>query len=82
MIKPNYINARHPSTGITMDSRVVEGVIVFLRRHGIGDVVVGEGSGLADTFRAFQVAGVDAVAERWGVGLVDLNRDEFIEVEP
>ena len=41
----------------------------------------GEGSGLAGTFRAFQVAGVDAVAERWGVGLVDLNRDEFIEVE-
>jgi len=52
-----------------------------LRRHGIRDVVIGEGSGLAGTFRAFQVAGVDAVAERWGVGLVDLNRDEFIEVE-
>jgi len=81
LIKPNYINARHPSTGITTDSRVVEGVIAFLRRHDIGDVVIGEGSGLADTFKAFQVAGVDAVAERWGVGLVDLNRDEFIEVE-
>ena len=26
LVKPNYINARHPSTGITTDSRVIEGV--------------------------------------------------------
>ncbi|RLI26291.1 hypothetical protein DRO57_01620 [Candidatus Bathyarchaeota archaeon] len=56
-------------------------MLLQVGRYDIGDVVVGEGSGLAGTFRAFQVAGVDAVAERWGVGLVDLNRDEFIEVE-
>jgi len=82
LIKPNYINARHPSTGITTDSRVIEGVVKFLKMHGVEDIIIGEGSGFADTFEAFKVAGVDAVAERWNVKLVDLNRDEFVEIEP
>ncbi|MFQ6064656.1 MAG: DUF362 domain-containing protein [Candidatus Bathyarchaeia archaeon] len=82
LIKPNYINAKHPSTGITTDSRVIEGIVKFLREHKIEEIIIGEGSGFADTFHAFKVAGVDAVAERWGVKLVDLNKDEFTEVEP
>jgi uncharacterized protein (DUF362 family) len=82
LIKPNYINAKHPSTGITTDGRVVEGIVRFLRHRGIEEITVGEGSGFADTFQAFKTAGVDAVAERWGVKLVDLNRDEFVEVNP
>lgn len=82
LIKPNYINAKHPSTGITTDSRVIEGVIKFLKRHRVKDVIIGEGSGLGNTFEAFQVAGVDAVAEKWNVKLADLNKDEFVEVKP
>jgi len=45
-------------------------------------IIIGEGSGFADTSKAFEVAGVDVVAERWGVRLVDLNNDEFIQVYP
>jgi len=82
LIKPNYVDARHPSTGITTDSRVIEGVVKFLKQHRMKDIVIGEGSGFADTFEAFQVAGVDALAEKWNVKLVDLNKDEFVEVKP
>ena len=82
LIKPNYINSKHPSTGITTDGRVIEGIVKFLRESKIEEIVIGEGSGFADTFQAFKVAGVDAVAERWRVKLVDLNKDEFIEVNP
>jgi len=82
LIKPNYINSKHPSTGITTDSRVLEGIVKFLRMHKVEEIVIGEGSGWADTFQAFKIAGVDAVAERWDVKLVDLNKDEFIEVRP
>jgi len=82
LIKPNYINARHPSTGITTDSRVIEGVVKFLKQHNAKEIIIGEGSGFADTFEAFQVAGVNAVAERWNVKLMDLNKDEFIEISP
>ncbi|MGQ9640723.1 MAG: DUF362 domain-containing protein [Candidatus Bathycorpusculaceae bacterium] len=82
LIKPNYINSKHPSTGITTDSRVIEGVVKFLKEGGAENIVIGEGSGWADTLEAFRVAGIDAVAERWNVKLVDLNRDEFVEVHP
>ncbi len=82
LIKPNYITADHPSTGITTDSRVIEGVVKFLKEHGKDNIVIGEGSGLADTFTAFRVAGVDKVAEKWNVRLIDLNSDVFIEVHP
>jgi len=82
LIKPNYINAKHPSTGITTDSRVIEGVVKFLKQNNAKEIIIGEGSGFADTFEAFQVAGVNAVAERWNVKLVDLNKDEFLEVSP
>jgi len=82
LIKPNYINSKHPSTGITTDSRVIEGIVKSLRERKMEEIVIGEGSGLADTFKAFKVAGVDVVAERWGVKLVDLNKDEFVEVAP
>jgi uncharacterized protein (DUF362 family) len=82
LIKPNYINSKHPSTGVTTDSRVIEGIVKFLRQCGLKEITIGEGSGFADTFQAFRVAGVDAVAERWGVELADLNKDTFVEVSP
>ena len=82
LIKPNYINSEHPSTGITTDSRVIEGIVKFLKARKTEEIIIGEGSGWGDTFQAFKVAGVDAVAERWGVELIDLNKDEFVEVNP
>jgi uncharacterized protein (DUF362 family) len=80
LIKPNYINSKHPSTGITTDSRVMEGIVKFLKQHDINEIIIGEGSGYADTFQAFKVAGVDTIAKRWNVRLLDLNKDEFVEV--
>jgi uncharacterized protein (DUF362 family) len=82
MIKPNYINSRHPSTGITTDGRVVEGVVKFLKKIGREDVIIGEGCGWGDTFRAFKNADLISVSERWNIKLVDLNKDEFVEVNP
>jgi len=81
LVKPNYINDMHPSTGVTTDARVIEGVVKFLKEQGIENVIVGEGSGFADTFQAFRVAGIDKVAERWNAKLVDLNKDPLIRVE-
>ena len=82
LVKPNYVTTDHPSTGITTDCRVIDGVISFLMQHGAKEVVIGEGTGFGDTLEAFRVAGVDRVTERWNVRMVDLNKDEFIEVRP
>lgn len=82
LIKPNYIVAKHPSTGMTTDSRVVEGVVKYLKDHGIDDITIGEGSGWAETFEAFKVAEIDKVANKYNVRMVDLNKDRFVEVCP
>jgi len=82
LIKPNYIVAKHPSTGITTDSRVVEGIVKFLKDNRVDNLTIGEGSGWADTFEAFKLAGIEEVAKKWNVKLVDLNRDRFVEVYP
>jgi uncharacterized protein (DUF362 family) len=60
----------------------VEGVLKFLKERKIEEITIGEGSGWADTFHAFKASGIDDVAKRWGVKLVDLNMDEFVEVNP
>jgi len=80
LIKPNYINAKPPSTGVTTDARVIEGTIKFLSEHGFNNIIIGEGSGLSDTKTAYRVAGVDEVARRWNVSLIDLNNDEYLIV--
>ena len=71
LIKPNYLNSKSPSTGVTTDGRVVEGVVKFLKMRKVENLVIGEGSGWADTYHAFKVAGLDAVAKKWRVPLVD-----------
>jgi uncharacterized protein (DUF362 family) len=80
LIKPNYLNASHPSSGITTDSRVIEGIIKFLKQKEVQEIIIGEGSGFSDTFEPYRVAGVDTVAERWNIKLVDLNKDDYVEV--
>jgi uncharacterized protein (DUF362 family) len=82
LIKPNYINARHPSTGITTDARVVEGIVKYFREQGSHTLLIGEGSGWAETMQAFKVAGIDRVAAQWAVTLVDLNHDHFVSASP
>jgi uncharacterized protein (DUF362 family) len=80
LIKPNYVVAKHPSTGITTDSAIVEGVIEFVKKAEASYIVVGEG-GSGDTERAFDVVGIRDVTARQNVRLVNLNRDPRVNVE-
>ena len=81
LVKPNYIDASHPSTGVTTDARVVEGIIKFLEENSLGNIMIGEGSGMTNTMKAFKVAGIDEVTKRWKVDLIDLNDDEYVVAE-
>ena len=79
LIKPNYICAKHPSTGVTTDSRIVEALIEFVKESGCREITVGDG-GSGDTDRVFDVVGIRQIAARHGVRLIDLNDDETVEV--
>lgn len=79
LIKPNCIVPKHPSTGVTTDARVVDGVIDFVKGCGASDIVVGEG-GNPKTDSAFEVTGIRDVVDRQGVELLNLNKDRAVEV--
>jgi uncharacterized protein (DUF362 family) len=75
-LKPNLVVARPAREGATTDPEVVEGVIQYLRDCGFRDLAVLEGSWVGDsTQRAFQVCGYADLAARYGVELIDLQKD-------
>lgn len=77
-LKPNLVVARPAHEGATTEPKVVEGVIQYLQGYGFSDLVIMEGSWVGDsTTRAFQVCGYADLAERYGVDLVDLQKDGF-----
>ena len=66
LIKPNYIDASHPSTGITTDARVIEGVVAFLKKRDMKEIIIGEGTGMGDTLDAFKVGGASTMLQEDG----------------
>lgn len=80
LIKPNYVAANPPSTGITTDSRVVESLIEFVKDFGVKEIIVGEG-GSEDTEKAFDIVGIRDVITHQKVKLVNLNLDARIHIK-
>lgn len=80
LIKPNYVLALPPSSGITTNSHVVEGIVKFVKKRGATNIAVGEG-GVDSMRRAFKIVGISEIAKKYGVKLVDLNSDDIIEVQ-
>jgi len=83
LIKPNYVNGSHPSTGVTTDPRVVRGIVEYLLEHGWSsrEFAVGEG-GMAsvNTMESFQTAGLIDEMKSLGVKLIDLNSEPHVDV--
>lgn len=84
LIKPNYVNSSHPSTGVTTEPRVVRGIVEYLIEHGWSnrEFAVGEG-GMAsiDTMESFRKTGLADELSGLGVKLIDLNADPHVEVK-
>lgn len=81
-LKPNLAVAKAPESGATTHAGVLAGCIEYLEAHGHKRVAIMEGSWVgADTRRAFQAAGYDEIARRYGVPLLDLKRDATRRVD-
>ncbi len=87
LIKPNTVLPVKTGTGIVTDVRVVEAVTRLVLEKNPRKVVIGEGSSVGYDFRetwnsmrCMEIAGVTEVARRLGVEVVDLNRDEQVNV--
>lgn len=77
-LKPNLVVARPAEEGATTCPGLVEGVIQYLQDHAFHDIVIVEGSWVGDrTERAFEICGYTNLARRYGVELIDLQRDSY-----
>ncbi len=77
VIKPNLITNRpYP---VTTPPETIEALIKYFRKGN--EVIIAEGSGFGDTRTIYRGQGYVELAERYGVRLVDLNRDEFEVLE-
>jgi uncharacterized protein (DUF362 family) len=83
LIKPNYVNASHPSTGVTTDPRVVRSIVEYLQDRGWSkeEFAVGEG-GMANynTMETFKAVGLADQLKGLDVKLIDLNAEPHVEV--
>ena len=80
-IKPNIVAPFDRTSGIVTDPEVVRGLIEYLRSRGIRNITIGELPGLGvDTEHAFEVSGFRKLADEAKVNLVDLNKQEVIDV--
>ena len=89
LIKPNNC-FRHrllPPYGMVTTLKIIDGVIQLLLEYGCKDISIGEGaiSGILNelepyTKRGFKGTGIDKVAEKYGVKLIDFNQGPFQEV--
>lgn len=90
LIKPNNC-FRHrivPPYGMVTTSTITELIAQLLLEHGCRDISIGEGAiiGIFDelepyTKRGFQGTGIDRVAKKYGIKLIDFNKGPFQELD-
>jgi uncharacterized protein (DUF362 family) len=79
VIKPNLVASKREWRGVNTDPRVVEAFVKVLKDRGINRITVGDGSGMGSSAtKAFQICGYVDLAKRYGLRLVDLERDRFV----
>ncbi|HUW46700.1 MAG TPA: DUF362 domain-containing protein, partial [Dehalococcoidia bacterium] len=90
LIKPNNC-FRHkimPPYGMVTTSKIIDGVVQLLLEYGCTDISIGEGAiiGIFDelepyTKRGFKGTGIDKIAEKYGIKLLDFNQGAFHELD-
>jgi uncharacterized protein (DUF362 family) len=79
VIKPNLVVSRRDWKGVNTDPRVVEALVNVLKQRGISRITIADGSGMGyNATKAFSVCGYKDMAKRYGLELVDLERDRFV----
>ncbi|MBA7610977.1 hypothetical protein ES703_18192 [subsurface metagenome] len=81
-LKPNVVTGTLSGPGVTTDKRVVEALIRLCNEAGAGKVKVVEGAGyFTETSKALELSGIKALAEEHGAEVVDVDRDEHVELK-
>jgi uncharacterized protein (DUF362 family) len=88
LLKPNLVKPAPSGSGIITDARITDAVVQLVLEHHPKRVIIGEGSsvgydfpGRTDSLTAMEQSGTADVARKYGLEMVDLNRDEVVQVE-
>ena len=81
-IKPNLVSPTPAQFGATTHPEIVAGIIEYLQEHGFNNLAVLEGSWVGDkTSDAFEYCGYNELSRRYGVELIDAQKDEYVSVD-
>ena len=81
-IKPNLVAPVEASYGSTTHPEVVAGIIEYLQERSFQNLVILEGSWVGDkTSESFEVCGYYELAEKYGVELLDMQKDHTTPTE-
>jgi len=79
LIKPNLVSTRRDLAVTHVEA--VRAVLDVLLKHYSGDIAIGEGPALGNLDEAIANFGYDKLREEYGVEFIDLNRDDYVELE-
>jgi uncharacterized protein (DUF362 family) len=79
VIKPNMVSITRPLSATHAEA--LDAVLQFICERTNNQVTVAEGCAFADTMKGFEKYGLLEVAKHYGARVVDLNRDQWVEVE-
>jgi uncharacterized protein (DUF362 family) len=88
LLKPNIVwgdSGKMPQFGMVTTSRIVEDLLQLLCEYGC-DISIGEGTLINDelgsnTIRGFKYTGIERIAKKYGVKLIDFNQEPSEEFE-
>ena len=81
-IKPNLVVASPAQFGATTHPEVVAGIIEYLQENGFTQIIIAEGSWVGDrTADAFDYCGYISISEKYGVPLVDTQKEKWHEAD-
>jgi len=91
LLKPNIVwggggTNKIPKYGFITTSKIVEHIIQLLGQHGCRNISIGEGTTEdkefgSDTLKGYKWAGIANVAKKYGVKLIDFNKESYKQFE-
>ena len=81
-IKPNLLDCSPADYGATTHPEIVEGIIGLLQDNAFVNLKITEGSWVGgNTAKAFEYCGYNALAQKYGVGIIDGQKEKSYEAD-
>ena len=79
IIKPNLTNSSPPP--VTTSVNAAEALYNYLKIHTEAEIVIADGCGSGSTPQVFKKLGYTALADKYGLKLIDLNDAESVTLK-